>query len=168
MGLAARFLGAPAFAPELRADGIDTEERFKFYIFRYPSFFIVLAFAALLVGVIAAADNLPVPIGGNKYEAPIRSLVEAHLITLFIATAAVLFLVVIRRMFLRGLGRSMQRLEEADPKGFKKSLIEIERLTQKYHRKLDELDLHLTPLKPQFLSSETWIAAQRVKEFMWR
>src|SRR5208337_1752717 len=24
--------------------GIDTEERFKFYIFRYPSFFVVLAF----------------------------------------------------------------------------------------------------------------------------
>ena len=148
--------------------GIDTEERFKFYIFRYPSFFIVLAFAAILVGVIAAADNLPVPIGGNKYEAPIRSLVEAHLITLFIATAAVLLLVVIRRMFLRGLGRSMQRLEETDPQGFKKSLIQIEGLTRKYDRKLDELDLHLTPLKPEFLKTETWIAAQRVKEFMWR
>ncbi len=72
--------------------GIDTEERFKFYIFRFPSFFVVLAFAAILVGVIAAADNLPVPLqnGGNKYEAPIRSLVETHLITLLIATAGVL------------------------------------------------------------------------------
>ncbi len=94
--------------------GIDTEERFKFYIFRFPSFFVVLAFAAVLVGVIAAADNLPVPLqnGGNKYEAPIRSLVETHLVTLLIATAAVLVLVVLRGLFLRGYGRSMKRLED--------------------------------------------------------
>ncbi len=150
--------------------GIDTEERFKFYIFRFPSFFVVLAFAAVLVGVIAAADNLPAPLqnGGNKYEAPIRSLVETHLIALLIATAAVLVLVVFRNMFLRGYGRSMKRLEEADPKGFKKSLIQIERLTRKSDRKLDELDLHLTALKPEFLSTEVWAAAQRVKGFMWR
>ena len=150
--------------------GIDTEERFKFYIFRFPSFFIVLAFAAVLIGVIAAADNLPVPLqnGGNKYEAPIRSLVEAHLIALLIATAAVLLLVLVRGMFLRGYGRSMEQLEKTDPKGFKKSLIRFERLTRKTDRNLDELDLHLTALKPNFLSTETWVAAQRVKEFMWR
>ena len=59
--------------------GIDTEERFKFYIFRFPSLFVVFAFAAVLIGVIAAADNLPIPLqdGGNKYEAPIRSLRKA-------------------------------------------------------------------------------------------
>ncbi len=150
--------------------GIDTEERFKFYIFRFPSFFVVLAFAAVLIGVIVAAENLPVPIqdGGNSYERPIRSLVEAHLITLLLATAAVLILVLLRDLFLRGYGRSMKRMEERDPDGFKKSLIQIERLTRKPSRNLEELDLHLTALKPDFLSMETWVAAQRVKGFMWR
>ncbi len=148
--------------------GIDTEERFKFYIFPFPSFFAVLAWAAVLAGVIAAADNLPAPLGGNKYEAAIRSLLETHLITLFIATAAVLILVVTQRMFLRGLGRSMQRMEESDPKGFKSALIRIERVTRRHDRTLDELDLHLTALKPGFLSADAWVAAQRVKVFMWR
>ncbi len=150
--------------------GIDTEERFKFYIFRFPSFFVVLAFVAVLIGVIAASDNLPVPIqdGGNPYERPIRSLLEAHLITLLLATAAVLVLVLLRDVFLRGYDRSMKRMEERDPDGFKKSLIRIEGLTRKPSRKLEELDLHLTALKPDFLSMETWVAAQRVKEFMWR
>ena len=150
--------------------GIDTEERFRFYIFRFPSLFVVLAFAAVLIGVIAAADNLPVPLqdGGNKYEAPIRSLLEGHLITLIIATAAVLILVILRDLFLRGYSRSMKRFEEKDPEGFKKSLIQAERITRKPSRNLDELDLHLTALKPNFLSMETWVAAQRVKTFMWR
>lgn len=150
--------------------GIDTEERFKFYVFRLPSLFVVLAFAAVLIGVIAAADNLPVPLqdGGNKYEVPIRSLLEGHLITLLIATAAVLILVILRDLFLRGYDRSMKRLEITDPKGFKKSLIQIERMTRKPSRNLDELDIHLTALKPDFLSMETWVAAQRVKTFMWR
>jgi hypothetical protein len=150
--------------------GIDTEERFKFYIFRLPSYFVVLAFIAVFIGVLAAADNLPVPQddGGNQYEQPIRKLVEAHLITLFIATAAVLLLVILRNLFLRGYGRSMERMEKSDPEAFKKSLIRIERITRKPNRKLEDLDLHLTALKPDFLSNETWIAAQRVKEFMWR
>jgi hypothetical protein len=150
--------------------GIDTEERFQFYIFRLPSFFVVLAFAAVFIGVIAAADNLPVPLqdGGNKYEAVIRSLLEFHLITLFIATALVLVLVLIRDLFIRGYGRWMEHMERRDPEGFKRTLIRIERLTRKSNRNLAELDLHLTALKPDFLSLETWIAAQRVKEFMWR
>ena len=152
------------------AIGIDTEARFKFYIFRFPSFFIVLAFAAVFMGVLTAADNLPVPQadGGNKYEAPIRSLLETHLISLFIATAVVLILVVVRGVFLRGYGRSMERMENKDPEAYKKSLIRIEKLTRKTNRNLEDLDLHLTALKPDFLSNETWIAAQRVKEFMWR
>ena len=150
--------------------GIDTEERFKFYIFRFPSLFVVFAFAAVLIGVIAAADNLPIPLqdGGNKYEAPIRSLLEGHLITLLIATAAVLILVILRDLFLRGYDRSMKRLEENDPEGFKKSLIQVERITRKPSRSLHDLDLHLTALKPDFLSMDTWVAAQRVKTFMWR
>jgi hypothetical protein len=150
--------------------GIDTEERFKFYIFRFPSFFVVLAFVAVLIGIIAAADNLPVPQhdGGNKYEVPIRSLLEAHLITLLIATGVVLILVIARDLFLQGYGRWMERMEKKDPERFKRTLIRIERITRKPTRNLDELDLHLTALKPEFLSMETWVAAQRVKEFMWR
>ena len=150
--------------------GIDTEERFKFYIFRFPSFFIVLAFAAVLVGIIAAAENLPVPSqnGGNKYEAPLRSLLEAHLITLLIATALMILLVIYRGRFLRGFGRSMKRLEEFNPEVFKHSLVRFERMTRKSDRNFDELDLHLTALKPDFLNVETWAAAQRVKAFMWR
>lgn len=118
--------------------GIDTEERFRFYIFRLPSFFVVLAFAAVFIGITAAADNLPVPLqdGGNKYELPIRRLLEAHLITLSVATAAVLILVVIRDLFLRGYGRWMERMEKKDPEGFKKSLISIERITRKPNRNL--------------------------------
>jgi hypothetical protein len=152
------------------AIGIDTEARFKFYIFRLPSFFVVLAFAAVFVGVYAAADNLPVPQidGGNPYEQPIRSLLETHLIALFVATAAVLVLVIVRGVFLRGYGRSMERMEKTNPEGYRKSLIRIERLTRRPNGKLEELDLHLTALKPDFLSVESWIAAQRVKEFMWR
>src|SRR5579883_1582479 len=42
--------------------GIDTEERFNFYIFRLPSFFVVLAFIAVFIGIVAASDNLPVPL----------------------------------------------------------------------------------------------------------
>ncbi len=150
--------------------GIDTEERFKFYIFRFPSLFVVLAFVAVLIGIIAAADNLPVPLqdGGNKYEVPIRSLLEAHLITLLIATGVVLILVIIRDLFLRGYGRWMEHMETKDPEGFKNSLIRIENITRKSNLNLAELDLHLTALKPEFLSMETWVAAQRVKEFMWR
>jgi hypothetical protein len=150
--------------------GIDTEERFKFYVFRLPSYFVVLAFIAVFIGVLSAADNLPVPLedGGNQYEQPIRTLLEAHLITLFIATAVVLILVILRNLFLKGYGRAMERMETRDPKAFKNSLIRIERLTRKPSRKLEDLDLHLTALKPDFLSNETWIAAQRVKEFMWR
>lgn len=150
--------------------GIDNEERFKFYIFRFPSFFIVLAFAAVLVGIVAAAENLPVPSqnGGNKYEAPLRSLLEAHLIALLIATALMILLAVYRGRFLRGHGHSMKRLEEFNPKVFKHSLVRFERMTRKSDRNFDELDLHLTALKPGFLNMETWAAAQRVKAFMWR
>ncbi|WP_127076629.1 hypothetical protein [Rhodomicrobium lacus] len=150
--------------------GIDNEARFKFYIFRLPSLFVVFAFIAVLVGIVAAANNLPVPLqdGGNKYEAPIRRLLEAHLITLLVATAVVLLLVIFRDVFLRGYGRAMARREVKDAEGFKRSLIRIERLTRKTTPDLQAMDIHLSGLKPAWLGMETWIAAQRVKEFMWR
>jgi len=150
--------------------GIDSEDRFKFYIFRLPSLFVVFAFIAVLIGIVAAANNLPVPLqdGGNKYEAPIRRLLETHLITLLVATAVVLVLVIFRDVFLRGYGRAMARRETQDPVAFKRSLIRIEKLTRKRTSNLDEMDIHLSGLKPQWLSAEAWIAAQRVKEFMWR
>ncbi len=150
------------------AIGIDTEERFKFYIFRLPSFYVVLAFAAVFLGVIASADNLPLPSGGNKYEAAIRKLVEGHLITLFIASGAVLVLVLIRDLFIGGYGRLMERMEQRDPETFRRTLVRIERLTRRPSLRLDGLDLHLTALKPDFLPMETWIASQRVKVYMWR
>ncbi len=59
-------------------------------------------------------------------------------------------------------------MERTDPEGFKKTLIRIERITRKPTRKLEDLDLHLSALKPDFLSTEAWVAAQRVKAFMWR
>ncbi len=153
--------------------GIDTEERFKFYIFRLPGFFVVFAFGSLLFGVFAAADNIPVPLldGGNKYEKYIDPLVESHLFILLIATVFVFALVLIRNLFIQGYGSWMERMERRDPEGFKNTLIRIERLTRKQQNKLvnyNNYDLHLTIFKPEFLSTETWIAAQRVKAFMWR
>ncbi|MGA7326680.1 MAG: hypothetical protein WBX25_19865 [Rhodomicrobium sp.] len=150
--------------------GVDTEERFNFYIFRLPSFFVVLAFLAVFLGTMAAADNLPIPLqdGGNKYEKYIRPLLESHLIALLCATGAVLILVLMRGFFRRGYSRWMERLERQDPEGFKRTLIRIEKLTRKSQPSLDNLDLHLTALKPSFLTTDTWIAAQRVKQFMWR
>ena len=148
--------------------GVDTEERFEFYIFKLPSYYVIIAFAAVLLGVFNAAANLPSPTGGNKYEAPLRNLLETHLTVLLIATTSVLILVLIRNLLLRGFGRRIERMEQADPEEFKKTLIRIERLTRKRASKLEELDLHLTGLKPDFLSADTWITAQRVKVFMWR
>ncbi|MBI4724378.1 MAG: hypothetical protein HY765_05200, partial [Rhodomicrobium sp.] len=152
------------------AIGVDTEERFNFYIFRLPGFFVVFAFVALLFGVVAAADNLPVPLedGGNKYEKYIRPLLESHLLTLLIATAAVLILVLIRGLVIRGYGSWIQRMECNDPERFKGTLFRIEKLTRKSNGSFDSYDLHLTALKPDFLSEVTWIAAQRLKVFMWR
>lgn len=150
--------------------GIDTEERFSFYVFRLPSFYVVFAFAAVFIGVIEAATNLPAPLtnGGNPDEKPIRMFLEAHLITVFVATAGVLVLVLLRDLFIRGYGKWMEHMERTDPEGFKKTLIRIEKITRKRTRNLEDLDLHLSELKPDFLSMETWIAAQRVKAFMWR
>ncbi len=152
--------------------GIDTEDRFKFYVFRLPSFFVVLAFAAVFIGVIAAAANLPSPSpDGNRVEATtLRPYVERHLILLFIATGLVLILVSIRSLFITGFGKIMENLEKKDPAIFKETLIRFERFARKpvADVDLDACDLHLTQLKPDFLSTETWISAQRVKVFMWR
>jgi hypothetical protein len=148
--------------------GIDTEARFKFYVFRMPSFFVVLAFAAVFLGVIAASDNVPFPTGGNKYEAPIRRLVETHLLALFIASGLALLLVIIRDQVVGEYSRLMEGMEQRDPDKFRRILLRIERLTRKDAGGLSAPSLHLMELKPDFLSDETWIKAQRIKVFMWR
>lgn len=150
--------------------GVDTEERFKFIVFRLPSYYVVLAFVAVFIGVIAAAANLPSPSkdGGNPAEWPIRDYLENHLITLFIATLCFLILVIVRNFIFQGYGRQMEKLEKRDPESFKATLLRFERLSRKPVGDLEALDPHLTALKPAFLSKETWVEAQRAKVFMWR
>ncbi len=150
--------------------GVDSEDRFRFIIFRLPSMYVVFAFLAVLIGIVMAASNLPTPSArfGNPAEGPLRDYIEQHLITLFFATLVVLVLVIVRNFFLIGYGKQMQGLETSNPAAFKRTLIRFERLANKVHADLEAMDLHLTQLKPDFLSMETWIAAQRVKVFMWR
>ncbi|MEJ2117197.1 MAG: hypothetical protein P8Y36_04525, partial [Alphaproteobacteria bacterium] len=151
--------------------GVDSEDRFRFIIFRLPSLYVVFAFLAVLIGILTAASNLPTPSPlhlGNPAEGPLRDYIEQHLITLFFVTLVVLVLVIIRNFFILGYGKQMQGLETKNPAAFKKTLIRFEKLANKVHADLDAMDLHLTQLKPDFLSMETWIAAQRVKVFMWR
>ncbi len=145
--------------------GIDDERRYKFYIFSFPSIYVRLAFASVIIGIVAAADNLPVASDGDAYEAVLRKYLEVHLITLLVVTACALILV--RSLFLWAENRSMIRMERFHPKRFKRTLIHIETLTRKRCGNLEELDLHLTKFKPDFLSEETWVAAQRMKVFMW-
>src|SRR6516165_10873315 len=66
--------------------GIDTEERFRFYIFIMPRFFAVIAFIAVLLGMISASANIPSPMGGNIHEFNLRRFLLFHLIVLSIAT----------------------------------------------------------------------------------
>ena len=150
--------------------GVDSEERFNFYIFRLPSYYVVAAYTSLFFGIIAAAANLPAPSadGGNAAEVPLRTYLEHHLITLFIASGAVLILVIIRDLFIKGYGNEMQKLEQRDPAKFKSTLVRFETIARKHTQDLDGMDIYLTALKPAFLSEQTWISAQRVKVFMWR
>ncbi len=150
--------------------GVDTEERFRFIVFRLPSLFAVFAFVAVLLGIWAASENLPVPSAFRPHpeEQTLRYYLENHLLTLFLVTAGVLVLVIIRNFFLLGYGRQMAILETSDPKRFKRTLVRFETLASRHRRDYGALDLHLTELKPDFLTKETWIAAQRVKVFMWR
>jgi hypothetical protein len=152
------------------AIGIDTEGRFKFYVFWMPSFFVVLAFTAVLLGVINASANLPTPdtYAGNQDEVAIRAFLETHLNVLFFATLVVLAMVLVRSLFLSGYGKWIEHIEKVNPHKFKRTLLRIDRLTRNDATRILESDLHLSNLKPNFLSNETWVEAQRVKVFMWR
>jgi hypothetical protein len=147
--------------------GIDTENRFKFYIFVMPRFYAVIAFFAVLIGMIYASENLPSPSSGNQYEIALRRILSFHLIMLCGATAFITFMIMARDLFISYYSRRMELIELNAPKRCKKELIRIENLTRKLTRKEEEHDLHLTALKPEFLTTHTWIAAQRAKLFMW-
>jgi hypothetical protein len=145
--------------------GVDTEARFRFYIFVLPGIYVRTAFVSIILGIMAAGSNLPVAMDGNKYESILRKFVEVHLITLVVAT--VIVLVLTRGLFLRSYRLWLNHLERTNPQRVKNALINIERLTGRSTHDLEGLDVHLTALKPGFLSTETWIEAQRVKAAMW-
>jgi hypothetical protein len=147
--------------------GIDTENRFKFYIFVMPRFYAVIAFFAVLIGMIYASENLPSPSSGNQYEIALRRILSSHLIMLCGATALITFMIMVRDLFISYYSRRMELLELNAPRRCREELIRIENLTRKSTRKQEEHDLHLTALKPDFLTTHTWIAAQRAKLFMW-
>jgi hypothetical protein len=147
--------------------GIDTEERFKFYIFVFPRFYAIVAFIAVLVGMISASENLPTPTNGNENELVLRQFLTFHLIALCVATACVIVVILMRNVFISYYGRRMEAIERSKPEAAKKSLIQIAVLTGKPVPKQNESDLHLTALKPEFLTEKTWVAAQRARLFMW-
>ncbi len=147
--------------------GVDTEERFKLYIFVVPRFYAVLAFIAVLIGMINASDNLPSPSSGNEYELILRNFLTSHLITLCLATACITVIIMMRDLFISYYRSRMEHVERSDPEVCRKTLVRIENLTRKPTRRQEEHDLHLTALKPDFVSTETWIAAQRAKLLMW-
>ena len=147
--------------------GIDTEERFKFYIFVFPRFYAIVAFIAVLVGMISASENLPTPTSGNENELVLRQFLTFHLIALCVATACVIVVILMRNVFISYYRRRMEAIERSKPETAKKSLIQIAVLTGKPVPKQNESDLYLTALKPEFLTEKTWVAAQRAKLFMW-
>ena len=147
--------------------GIDTEERFKFYIFVFPRFYAIVAFIAVLVGMISASENLPTPTSGNESELVLRQFLTFHLIALCVATACVIVVILMRNVFISYYWRRMEAIERSKPEAAKKSLIQIAVLTGKPVPQQDESDLYLTALKPEFLTEKTWVAAQRAKLFMW-
>src|SRR5208282_377919 len=147
--------------------GVDTEERFKLYIFVVPRIFAIFAFIAVLIGTISASENLPSPYSGNEYEVRLRSFLASHLITLSFATACIIIIFMMRDIFISYYRRRMERMERNDPEICKKTLMRIESLTRDGTRKHEDHDLHLTALKPDFVTRETWVAAQRAKLVMW-
>lgn len=147
--------------------GIATEERFKFYIFVFPRFYAIVAFVAVLLGMISAFENLPSPTNGNENEFVLRHFLTFHLIALCAATACVIVAILMRSIFISYYRRRMEAVERKKPGITKKSLIQIETLTGHAAPKADKDDPYLTALKPEFLSEGTWVAAQRAKVFMW-
>ena len=147
--------------------GIDTEERFRFYIFIMPRFFAVIAFIAVLLGMISASANLPLPQSGNIHATNLRKLLLFHLIILSIATLCITAVILMRDIFISFGRRRMEDIERSDPEMCEKMLMNIESFSREPCRKQDEHDVHLMALKPDFLTKETWIEAQRAKLFMW-
>ena len=147
--------------------GIDTEQRFKFYIFVFPRFYAIVAFIAVLVGMISASENLPSPVGGNENELVLRQFLTFHLIALCVATACIIVVIFMRNVFISYYRRRMEAIERSKPGITQKSLTQIESLTGYPAPKQDEDDPYLTALKPAFLTERTWVAAQRAKIFMW-
>ena len=147
--------------------GIDTEERFKFYIFVFPRFYAIVAFVAVLVGMISASENLPMPTSGNENELVLRQFLTFHLIALCVATACIIVAILISNVFISYYRQRMEAIERSKPEAAKKSLIQIAVLTGKPVPKQNESDLYLTALKPEFLTEKTWVAAQRARLFMW-
>ncbi len=147
--------------------GIDSEERFKFYIFVFPRFFAIVAFIAVLLGMISASENLPAPSSGNKDELILRHFLTFHLIALCAATACIIVLIMMRNIFISYYRRRMEAIERSKPGVTKKSLIQIETITGKPAPNKNGDDPYLMALKPEFLTEGTWVAAQRAKVFMW-
>jgi hypothetical protein len=141
--------------------GIDTEERFKFYIFVLPRFFAILAFAAVLGGMISASGTLPMPMDGNPHEVVLRQLLTSHLIALCIATAFIIVLILMRNAFVSIYRRRMEAIERSKPAALQASLTKIENLAGRPSQK------SLPGPKPEFLTEATWAAAQRANVFMW-
>jgi hypothetical protein len=147
--------------------GIDTEKRFKFYIFVFPRFFALIAFVAVLAGMISAFENLPSPQSGNVNEFILRKFLDFHLVALCVATACIILVMLMRNVFISYYRQRMEAIERAKPVAYKKSLIQIESLTGKPARSQEGSGLHLRELKPDFITDVTWVAAQRAKLFMW-
>ncbi len=149
-----------------RLIGIDTEERFKFYIFVFPRFFAIIALVAVLFGMISASENVPMALSGNVNELVLRQFLQFHLIVLCAATACIILLVMMRNVFISYYRRRMEDIERAKPGALEKSLTQIESLTRKPAQQ-EENGLNLPERKPEFLTEAAWVAAQRAKLFMW-
>ena len=147
--------------------GIDSEDRFKFYVFVFPRFFAIFAFAAVLSGMISASGTLPMPMNGNAHEVVLRKLLTFHLIALCLATAFIIVLIILRNVFISYYRQRMEAIEQGKPGALQKSLAQIENLAGRPGQNRDGKSLRLTGPKPEFLTEATWVAAQRAKLFMW-
>jgi hypothetical protein len=85
---------------------------------------------------------------------------------LSLATGCIVFIIMISDVFISYYRRRIELMELRAPKKCRNELVRIENLTRKPTRQ-EEHDLHLTALKPDFVTMHTWVAAQRAKLFMW-
>ncbi|MGB9025338.1 MAG: hypothetical protein ACLPJY_10325 [Rhodomicrobium sp.] len=148
-----------------RLIGIDTEERFKFYIFVFPRFFAIIAFIGVLLGMISASENVPAALSGNVDELILRRFLQLHLIVLCVATACIILLIMMGNVFISFYRRRVEEIERARPGALEKSVTQIEHLTRKPAQQ-GENGLNLPARKPEFLTEATWVAAQRARVFM--